>query len=419
MRRKYVALDFVKTNHEWSSVVVETTNRPQHKGKRAPQRAVPQSVRRSGKPLIFGWGAHLTHHEREQAKERIAAGIGIALAIAVVAILGYGLYQDKIAKPAAVAAARNAPVAKVGSQTVTRGWFNKVLTYQEARLANQAQQYQTAISGLQGSKSKTAQAQVAQYQAILQQVQSAQSTVAQSTYSQLVDTAIVQQRAAAAGLKLTQAQKDKYIKSLYKQAGGSAAFAADAAKAGFTAEEFKNLFLGNYEVSKLQTMLANKVTKTALEAHTRNILLKTQAQAEAVKQQLASGKATWKQLSLKYNTDSTKTTGGDLGWNPKGQMVPQYDRVAFSAPVGSINVVHSSFGWHVMQVVARGQHPLTATQLQTNQQNALNNWVAQEEKSPGYYKQVLSPTAIQAWNPLAADWAALCPLARGSSRSDE
>lgn len=382
---------------------METTNRPQQHRKRTPQRAVPHSVRRSGKPLIFGWGAHLTHHEREQAKERIAMAIGIGLAIAVVAILGYGLYQDKIAKPAAIAAAKNAPVAHVGNQVITRGWFNKVLAYQKSRLSSELTSYQNAIAGLQKNKSKTAQAQLAQYQALVQQIQSAQSSVAQSTYSQLVDTAIVQQRGAAAGLKLTQAQKNKFIHDLiYKQAKSPANFQTAAASNGFTATEFKQIFLGNYEVGQMQTLLANKVKKTSLEAQTRNILLKTKAQAEAVKSQLETKKSTWAALSLKYNKDSTKTAGGELGWNPKGQMVAPYDKVAFSAPVGSINVVHSSFGWHVMQVQARGQHPLSATQLQTNQQNALNNWVAQQQKSTGYYKQDLSPTAIAALEPASA-----------------
>jgi parvulin-like peptidyl-prolyl isomerase len=384
-------------------VAVETTNRPHQNRKRAPQRAVPHSVRRSGKPLIFGWGAHLTHHEREQVKERIAMGIGISLAVAVVAILGYGLYQDKVAKPAAIAAARNAPVATIGNQTITRGWYNKVLGYQKQQLSSQLTSYQNAIASLQSKKSKTAQAQLSQYQAVMQQIQTAQGSVAQNTYSQLVDTAIVQQRGAAAGLHLTQAQKKKFLHNLiYKQAGSLTNFKAAAASHGFSVAAFKNLLLGNYEVSQLQTILANKVKKTSLEAHTRNILLKTKAKAETVKKQLVAHQATWKQLALKYNTDSTKTTGGDLGWSGKGQMVPQFDKVAFSAPVGSINIVHSTYGWHVMQVIARGQHKLSATQLQTDQQNALNTWIAKQQKSPGYYKQELSPAAIQALEPASA-----------------
>ena len=68
--------------------------------RRAPQRAVSQSIRRSGKPLFFGWGSHLTHHEREQVKERIAAAIGIVIVLAIIGILGSGAVYEYVVVPA-------------------------------------------------------------------------------------------------------------------------------------------------------------------------------------------------------------------------------------------------------------------------------------------------------------------------------
>lgn len=48
---------------------------------------------------------------------------------------------------------------------------------------------------------------------------------------------------------------------------------------------------------------------------------------------------------------SNKETGGDLGWNRRGVMVPAFDRMMFALPPGVVSpVVETNFGYHIMRV---------------------------------------------------------------------
>ncbi|MEO7270986.1 MAG: peptidyl-prolyl cis-trans isomerase [Vicinamibacterales bacterium] len=101
---------------------------------------------------------------------------------------------------------------------------------------------------------------------------------------------------------------------------------------------------------------------TPEETRASHILLKTEGkddaavkkQAEDLLAQIKSG-GDFAALAAKFSEDdSNKDKGGDLGLFPKGQMVPEFDTVAFSLQPGQISdVVKTSFGYHIIKVVER------------------------------------------------------------------
>ncbi|HET8654748.1 MAG TPA: peptidylprolyl isomerase [Longimicrobiaceae bacterium] len=75
--------------------------------------------------------------------------------------------------------------------------------------------------------------------------------------------------------------------------------------------------------------------------------------AESVRKEIEDG-GDFAAIAKRESADKgTKEQGGELGTFVRGQMVPQFDSVAFSLPVGQISQpVLSPFGYHLIQVEA-------------------------------------------------------------------
>ncbi len=77
------------------------------------------------------------------------------------------------------------------------------------------------------------------------------------------------------------------------------------------------------------------------------------AKAESVLKQLQAG-GNWTALAKKYSDDpGSKDQGGELGFAQRGKMVPEFDKAIFTQKIGDIEIVKSSFGYHIIQVEER------------------------------------------------------------------
>ncbi|MGB8834926.1 MAG: peptidylprolyl isomerase [Candidatus Sulfotelmatobacter sp.] len=79
-----------------------------------------------------------------------------------------------------------------------------------------------------------------------------------------------------------------------------------------------------------------------------------QKRAEDILKQLKAG-ANFEDLAKKYSEDpGSAKQGGSLGWIGKGRTVPEFEKAAFSQPIGKIgDLVKSSYGFHIIRVDAR------------------------------------------------------------------
>lgn len=89
------------------------------------------------------------------------------------------------------------------------------------------------------------------------------------------------------------------------------------------------------------------------KATARHILVATEQQCNTLKSQIEGG-ADFAALARQHSTCPSGRDGGNLGSFSPGMMVPAFDKVVFSAPVGAVQgPVQTEFGYHLIEVTAR------------------------------------------------------------------
>jgi peptidyl-prolyl cis-trans isomerase C len=88
------------------------------------------------------------------------------------------------------------------------------------------------------------------------------------------------------------------------------------------------------------------------EVNTRHILLKTEEEAKQVQAKLQKGDD-FTELAKKYSIDpNVRTTGGEIGFQPKGSLIPEYEAASFKLnKVGQVSgIVKTQFGFHIIRL---------------------------------------------------------------------
>ena len=91
-----------------------------------------------------------------------------------------------------------------------------------------------------------------------------------------------------------------------------------------------------------------------MRASASHILCPTEADCAAVKIEIAEGKS-FADAAKEHSGCPSSAQGGALGTFGKGQMVPEFEQVVFSGPVGEVlGPVKTDFGYHLILITERG-----------------------------------------------------------------
>ena len=91
------------------------------------------------------------------------------------------------------------------------------------------------------------------------------------------------------------------------------------------------------------------------QATARHILVDSEATCLELKNLLDAG-GDFAQLAREHSSCPSASDGGNLGSFGPGQMVQEFDQVAFSAPVNTVQgPVRTQFGFHLLEVTSRSE----------------------------------------------------------------
>jgi len=197
---------------------------------------------------------------------------------------------------------------------------------------------------------------------------------------QLVVYTLLSQESRNRHIKIADAEIDQRVQQVRSQFASQDAFDKALKQRGMTLDTLKHDALVDLSVNKLiDGEVANQAAATDQEAkdfydknpdrfkqpesvRASHILIRVDEKADAAAKKKARAQidevlkkaragADFAKLAQQHSQDGSAAQGGDLEYFPRGQMVPAFEKVAFSLKPGQIsNVVQTQFGYHIIKV---------------------------------------------------------------------
>lgn len=193
------------------------------------------------------------------------------------------------------------------------------------------------------------------------------SEIVRIVLDQMIEQRIINQQARRYDAVASEAQINAQLADIRRNFPTEAEFRQALEQRRWTLADLKNRLRGTITMQNL-TERVTKVTVTdaeiqkyfnehrseydqAEQVRVSHILLESEAEARLVLARLRRGEK-FEDLAQQYSKDpGSKTQGGDLGFVSRGQLVGEFEKVAFSMEPGQTSgLVKTQFGFHIIRV---------------------------------------------------------------------
>jgi parvulin-like peptidyl-prolyl isomerase len=351
----------------------------------------------------------VSRREKERRQRLNLIGVAVAIGCLILVILGLGVYQELVGKPAA-------PVAKVNGVPLSTNIYQKRVRLERMMLDANMEMMRTQRS-LYDPEVDTFMLSIIDQQISQLSVQRDLLNT-ESFVDELIQEELIRQAAQEAGVSVSPQEIDRKIEQEFGYSQeeptpvpspstdtitSTAEITPTEVPTPMTRARFEELygdFLTNLkngtglteaeyrdvvEVTllrgKMEEYVGQQVPTSEPQIRVRHILLDTEEEAQAVLQRLEDGED-FAALATEVSTDTLSAElGGDLGWIPKGKMDTAFDEVALNLPVGEISdVVETLSGFHIILVEDRDDdRELDPEILDQSRRDAFQVWLVDLE----------------------------------------
>jgi len=132
----------------------------------------------------------------------------------------------------------------------------------------------------------------------------------------------------------------------------------------------------------LQDSVGSEIGEQGIFVDARHILVATEEEAQDIITAINAGES-FADLAKAVSTDTgSGANGGELGWSPVTQYVPEFKDAVTTAEIGAlVGPVQSEFGYHIIQVRAREERELDETQINQAKASTFSTWLETYKES--------------------------------------
>ncbi len=396
--------------------MAKTASKPQPvTNKRPPRKGeTKQAVKQTKKQIALG---------RKEAQQLRIIWLSLgALGLVILFILGFAVVSEAVVKP-------SRPVAIVNGTKISLKSYEGLLTYYRYNLHQNIKQVNNALNTLDPND-ETGQFLYSFYAQQAQQLEAYLTTASDSVVDQLIEDALIQEKAREAGIIVTSQEVTQAINDMINQDAQYSALASAQSTVTDTTQiptptplpqaeidkiyntmltdmklsdkQFREIVESNLLRQKVQEFLAGQVITTGLVAHVQMVQADSQEEADAALKRIESGED-FAIVAKEVSTDTqTAETGGDLGWVASGQLSSRYgqevDTAVFAMDAGTARVVESNGLFYVIRVAEKNENgPLPDEVVTARKNSALEDWLTERKASPDVkIERLLQPDQIPA-----------------------
>ena len=192
-----------------------------------------------------------------------------------------------------------------------------------------------------------------------------------------------------AGERNVTASEDEVTEAIATRIGATAddpnfdlVFQQEVVRSQLSEDEYRRMVEASVLSDKLRTEFEKEVPKTAEAAHFRQILVSTEEAAQELRDKLDAGED-FATLAARNSLDtSTKESGGDAGWIPRGVLPPSMEELIFPLKPEEITNIPISQGVFIIEMLEKDDdREVDAAQRSSLASRAFQDWVEEKKKS--------------------------------------
>jgi len=195
--------------------------------------------------------------------------------------------------------------------------------------------------------------------------------------NQLIEQAVIEQGAAAQQISVSDDEVQVELQSNIELAGSPDAWTQWLATNQYSAEQFTRTLHDTLITNRVRDNLTADLNGDVRQVHARHILLRTQQEATDALTRLTNGEDFAALAGVLSNDETTRGSGGDLGWFTQEELlVPELAQAAFALQPGQIGgPVGTELGYHVIQTLELADRPVDPERRVFIAQARFENWL--------------------------------------------